>query len=162
MDSCFWNMVSYTLVAPIPLGVGDFYLLSLGLWGISSDISLPDSRRLCRSLDCRSLSLNGGVRKKVSFLPSWWVAKPGWTCIFVFKTRANTEKSRSPPTRGWHIFINICHPQPDQESTLLYYSPNFGRYSFTYRSSHSLIILTASSAPKNPFTLQVPGFLRSL
>ena len=26
LDSCFWNWVSYTLRAPIPLGVGDFYL----------------------------------------------------------------------------------------------------------------------------------------
>lgn len=39
---------------------------------------------------------------------------------------------------------------------------NFGRYSFTYLSSHSLMILTASVASKNPFTLHVPGFFRSL
>ena len=28
LDSCIWNWASYTLVAPIPLGVGDFYLLN--------------------------------------------------------------------------------------------------------------------------------------
>jgi hypothetical protein len=31
LDSCFRNWVSYTVRAPIPLGVGDFYLLIMDL-----------------------------------------------------------------------------------------------------------------------------------
>lgn len=49
----------------------------------------------------------------------------------------------------------IAMPLVDQSTSL-------GSISVTYRASQALTISTAFSVPKKPFTVQVPGFFRSL
>ena len=89
LDSCFWNWVSYTLRAPIHWEWGIFISL-LRFYEEFPQIShCPDSRRLCRSLDCWSL--------------------PFWAMRFIRYTEelerclsASSDENNKTPSKGFY------------------------------------------------------------